>query len=371
MADQRTRIYPNHTVWGGGNVVPNSMVGSTLNFLTTGNVYATVNEIRDQMSIFDRVRKPTKPKQTDVATARDRVAEALADYIAENHADRDVDLSDVLRSFSYDVAMLERQEATKKAEETLIEHLDEKQRKQWKNNRYFNVAGKTMTYQLTESYRTGGVVKVVKGPNKGVWFCVYTTDKRAPKCDELLGYKFSIEASEAEFLKTANPKADASWYLDPDGKRIERYPERNRNRNLFIGGAETFYQTYRQFMDQADQLQRRLEQQQNILQTLQTTIPNTTWTLTQNRDFVDATTFGDLNQAYLAGAITPTLTGRNLDGVLTFRERPGRTPQATFEPAATGRMANHPAGPLDANHCADCSRVQSQLDQMQAAWTQP
>lgn len=207
---------------------------------------------------------------------------------------------------------LEYDRAQRKAEQTLVEHLDSIQRKSFAKERSFLVKGKTMTYRLSITDQP----RIVAGSQKGTPFCINPT-QRIPRCDELLAIKLWIEANEEAFLKEAHPHSQPHYYFDPDGRVYRRqgygsnYPLPNTP-----GGVYDDLATLREGMRELD----RLAQQAH---------PELQWpiggTLIITHDILNTTTFGDTNQTY-----TPTQQ-------FYLRDRNGRTIQ---------RGAGSPAVPL-------------------------
>lgn len=371
-----TPLYLNHAftsttnVADGGQVIPNAVTGQlTFNTMFTPN---ELRQVREQMSLFRRKPKTRPDPPPDLAPIRERLQEAIGELVGP-----DRHLSEVLYDLTTRIEKLEVVEAKEKALATLIEHLDEKQRQTFNSgNGYFDVAGKTMTYRLSMH----APIKVVDGPNKNTGFCIYSTDPRAPHADELLGLKLYIEGNEAGFLKTANPESQIQWYIDVDGKTRSRQTGRQVQAGTrlhtglewpalaarFNAGLtlNDYRQTFQQYQQQQQTLQQRLE-------ALTAQLNQYRFELQRNVDPpLETTTFGDPTRTYVTNTAT-TLRGTGPDGTLIANtvDLDTRHPTFTFEPNRLGRMANHPAGPLDPAHCPDCTRIHGDLQRATEAWT--
>jgi len=90
-------------------------------------------------------------------------------------------------------------EAYERAEALLLEHLDEGQARDWKNDSSFDVIA-----QDGGTYKVDAQAQSVTNYANGVWYCLQPYDSMIPSPDVALAQKLWLEADEAGFLKAAN-----------------------------------------------------------------------------------------------------------------------------------------------------------------------
>ena len=298
--------------------------------------------------------KEAKKADQKVQLFRERMQEITAELNI-----LDDSLADILREMTPKIDVLETSEAVARAEELLIEHLDHRQRADWKKHRNFQVKGQTMTYQLSEV----GKPRIVAGPNKGTALCIVPggyAHRTLPKGDELLALKFLIEADEAKFLKTANPnwfRPDGTSRRPKDGSAYEPYWARPYDLNQAR-------QNWAYYQNELATTTRRLETAVAAINAL----PNITATATvTDGNYVDATTFGARNRTYLTGTgPVITVTAGSAEGSWQFRANGPLLQNAWFTPGRA--MAGHEIGPLRPEHCEPCRGAYGTLQTIANAW---
>jgi len=92
-----------------------------------------------------------------------------------------------------------RKEAQERAEALLLEHLDEGQAEDWKNDMSFDVVA-----QGGGTYKVDAQAQSVTNYAAGVWYCLQPDDSMIPGPDVALAHKLWLEVDEAGFLKAAN-----------------------------------------------------------------------------------------------------------------------------------------------------------------------
>lgn len=86
-----------------------------------------------------------------------------------------------------------------RAEALLLEHLDERQTENWKNDSSFDVIA-----QGGGTYKVDAQAQSVTDHANGVWYCLQPYDSMIPSPDVALAHKLWLEADETGFLKAAN-----------------------------------------------------------------------------------------------------------------------------------------------------------------------
>jgi hypothetical protein len=88
-------------------------------------------------------------------------------------------------------------EAERRARDLLLEHLNETQRDEWTQHRYFTITGSLGTqFRLS----INGCVRLTDLHG----FCLQVVGERVPEHDAILARKLLIESDEEQFLRTAN-----------------------------------------------------------------------------------------------------------------------------------------------------------------------
>jgi len=90
-------------------------------------------------------------------------------------------------------------EAYERAEALLLEHLNEEQAGQWRNDNSFDVVA-----QGGRTYKVDAQASSVTDYEKGVWYCLQVDNEDVPSPDLALAHKLWLEADEEGFLRTAN-----------------------------------------------------------------------------------------------------------------------------------------------------------------------